>query len=284
MADAVKTINGVALTSVKTVQGIALALVKSWGGITADPYVAEADALFAAMSVAPSDARKTIINTLIVALKANGVWAKCDVIYVLAAHDEQAARLNWKNPGTATLTAINSPTFTTDRGFTGDNATTELRSGVAFSALGNYAQNSAHLSAWVLDTNTNNSQCPIGQSTGTPYAYIMISGGTPQLNSNIHATSSAMVITSFTRNGFFLSNRSGSTAQQCYRNGSSIMSNSTASTGVAGGDLVGLADPVFAAYSSLQTAYLDAGESLDATENTNYYNELNTYMVAVGAV
>jgi len=71
------------------------------------------------MSVAPSAARQLVIDALIRQLKDAGVWAKLDVLYVIAAHDIQAGRVNWKNPGTFTATEVSAPTFTTDRGYAG---------------------------------------------------------------------------------------------------------------------------------------------------------------------
>lgn len=64
---------------------------------------AETDALVARMEIAPSAARKKLIDDLIVELKSWGIWQKLDLLYILAAHDAQAARLNWvKWTGTVT--------------------------------------------------------------------------------------------------------------------------------------------------------------------------------------
>ena len=64
------------------------------------------------MSVQPTNARKALIDALITSLKSAGVWAKLDVLWIPAAHDSQAGRLNWKSPGTFTLAEVSSPTFT----------------------------------------------------------------------------------------------------------------------------------------------------------------------------
>lgn len=88
-------------------------------------FETEAQTLFAAMSVEPDAARKTLINDLIAGLKADGIWAELDLLYVKAAHDAQAGRLNWKNPGTFDLIEVNSPAFHTDRGYTGDGSTVD---------------------------------------------------------------------------------------------------------------------------------------------------------------
>jgi hypothetical protein len=106
------------------------------------------DNLIAAASKAPADLRKGYIARFIGALYAASVWTKIDVMWVLAAHNEQFGRLNWKSPGSFTLTAVNSPTFTTDRGFTGVQASsTLLDTGWDWATNGvGYTQNNCHLS------------------------------------------------------------------------------------------------------------------------------------------
>src|SRR5690606_35810663 len=101
------------------------------------------------MTTPPTRARQLLINTTITNLIAAGLWPKLDVLYLLAAADEQAARLNWKNPGTFTCTAVNSPTFTADRGFAGDGSTSYLDTNFNISSASGrlYEQNSAHIGA-----------------------------------------------------------------------------------------------------------------------------------------
>lgn len=84
-----------------------------------------AKAIIAAMTTAPSGARKAAINTLVKSLKAGGVWDKLDSLYILAAADSQAALLDWKRLGTS-ATVTNAPTFTADRGYTFDGSTNYL--------------------------------------------------------------------------------------------------------------------------------------------------------------
>lgn len=91
-------------------------------------YGAEARALFARFSVQPTDARKTLVNNLIGSLKTAGVWAKLDAFYMLAAADAQSALLNWVSTS-YNLTAVNSPAFVAEQGYTGDGSTSYLETG-----------------------------------------------------------------------------------------------------------------------------------------------------------
>lgn len=118
---------------------------------------AETTALVARFTTPPTTARKAVINTLILALKAAGVWSKLDVLYVFAAADSQAALLNWVSTsfdGTAT----NTPTFAANRGYTG--GATNKNVGTGFNAATapspKFTQNSASVGGYSRTNNTSN--------------------------------------------------------------------------------------------------------------------------------
>ncbi len=69
------------------------------------PPAPETAGLLARMSVPPSPARRTQIDTLVKTLLAAGLWTKLDALYLTAAHDAQAARLNLV-PWTGTVTNL----------------------------------------------------------------------------------------------------------------------------------------------------------------------------------
>lgn len=120
-------------------------MVMSGGGAT---YEAEALTLFAAMTTPPSAARKSVINTLIRGLKNASLWTKLNKLYVCAAHDDQAGRVEWKNPGTHTLVKNGSLTFTTDVGFNSDGSTGYLDVGTGYESFGTFAKDSNALGVW----------------------------------------------------------------------------------------------------------------------------------------
>jgi hypothetical protein len=140
--------------------------------------VADADArrLFANMTVGPNGTRQKLVTQTIRALKASGVWSLIDALYMTAAHDSQAALLNWKNPGTWTLAATNSPTFTADRGYQGDGATSYLAASSynPSTAGGNFALNSATLGVWIQQASSVAGSVDVAASTTSR---IGLSGG-----------------------------------------------------------------------------------------------------------
>jgi len=80
------------------------------------PYGEESTLAFAAMSTQPTAARKKLYDDFIEGLKTDGVWAMLDNLFLWAAHDGQASRVNLKRPGVVAQ-ILNNPGFTVDRGW-----------------------------------------------------------------------------------------------------------------------------------------------------------------------
>jgi hypothetical protein len=244
-------------------------------------YDAASLALFAAMETEPDDTRKGLIDEAIVALKSAGLWDKIDVLYVTAAHDAQAACLNWKDPANYTATPVNAPVFTTDRGFTGDGAGAYLSTswnptsspGVVIS------QNSAHLMGWSRTAGQDN-----GAITGAGSNLYLVPRNvsdncTPRINSgsigNVSTTDGS---------GMIVGSRTSNTAVAAYRNGSSLGSLSLTSSALANRALYLLRrNDTSAFYWAGEAAAHAVGAGLSASEVADYYDALSTYMTAVGA-
>ena len=67
----------------------------------------------------PSKSHTQLIDDTIYQLKQAGIWSKLDCLYLLAAPSTGVAAVNWINPGQYNLTAVNSPTFTPNQGYSG---------------------------------------------------------------------------------------------------------------------------------------------------------------------
>ena len=67
----------------------------------------------------PSKSHTQLIDDTIYQLKQAGIWSKLDCLYLLAAPSTGVAAANWINPGQYNLTAVNSPTFTANQGYSG---------------------------------------------------------------------------------------------------------------------------------------------------------------------
>lgn len=242
-------------------------------------YDVSANNLFDAMDVKPSASRKREINRLIVDLKEAGVWPKLDMLQVYAAHDSQAARVDWVNPSRV-ATAVNSPTFTTDRGFNGDGATSYVDTNYNPTSGPNYAQDDASVGIYQLDTTSGNNI--IGARDGVNDVVINTRslGGFYNIRINDTSNDSTSISTAL---GFSVADRLG-TAKTRYKNGVVYGSPFTrSSTGVPNTTVkAGTAD--VSSFSAGLCGAVYAGGSLTSAEHLALYQALQTYMTAVGAI
>ncbi len=252
---------------------------------------AEAATLVAAMSSAPDDTRKGLIDTCIGAIKTAGVWTKLDCLWIRAAHDSQAALLDWKRLSDST--AVNSPTFTTDRGFTGDGSTSYINTNFTPSTDGvNYTQNSACMGAYLnagTDAASTSKNAMGVLSTGV-YFYIWPwysasagSGVRARIN-NAANTTKGTITTAF---GLTSANRSGASAVELYRNGSSLGTSTEASVGAPPKDVFELGynnnNTGLSGANDYRIAASFVGGSLTSTEHADLFAAIEAYLDAVGA-
>lgn len=242
----------------------------------------ETDTLIAQMDTdgtAPDATRQGHINTLIKALKDAGIWTKCDRIYVLAAHEASAARLNWKTPGTDTLgLSVTEPTFTVDTGYTGNGTSTQLTTAAALNALTQYIQDSAHQSVWSLTVGQSNGASAGGSGSTNLVLYPRTTTNLQQMRVN---TTTRTDTASTDGTGFWIVNRADSTTQKSFRNGADFGSGAaTSGTPPAtnwailqcGGN-----------HTNYQIAFASIGGSVEA-EKSDFYDAVLAYLQAVGAV
>jgi hypothetical protein len=75
----------------------------------------------------PSASVQAKQNTLLVSMKADGVWAKLDVFYVFAQDGgADFGTLNWKNPNANQSTLVNAPTFVSNGGLMGNGTSSYI--------------------------------------------------------------------------------------------------------------------------------------------------------------
>jgi len=94
-------------------------------------YQPESLAMFARMEVQPDETRKQLIDGLIKNFKNASLWELgafwngMDAFWMFAAHDDQAALLNWIEDD-HNCTEVNSPAFEVDKGYTGNGTSSYL--------------------------------------------------------------------------------------------------------------------------------------------------------------
>lgn len=229
---------------------------------------AETTALIARMSSPPDSTRQGHINTFIKALKDGGVWSKMDVLFVFASHDAQSSLLDWKNLGGSgaydATVVLGAPTFTTDRGYTGDASN---RLTTAYTVGSGIAVNdSGHISCFVADATATTQNVPSLNSRTTLSTDESVAGRWQAFtNATAPAGSPPHMITAVRR---------GATSSYAFRNavaGSESTLTVNAGTGVA---LMG---------NGVRTqAIVSFGDQLSDVEVLAYYNAAKTYLTALG--
>jgi Glycosyl hydrolases family 16 len=179
-----------------TPQPLHIGYAAAWKRTPQNPTIptgtqAETTALLAAMNVQPNQTRINLINTLIASLKSYttslnpsmSLWQALDFLYLEAAHDKQAARINWKNPSQAG-TEVGNPVFVTDRGYTGALNTSYIDTGINLSTAGFQLTNTlSHIGGCVVQSTTAN-----GNIIGTPNFFITENSNGTTVSNNFSAT------------------------------------------------------------------------------------------------
>lgn len=252
-----------------------------------DPCDASGNAVVAAFTTPPTTPRRALICNTVNSLKSAGLWDTYDAIYVAAAADSQAATVNWKQPGTYTLSLVSAPAFTADRGFAGNGSSSYMDSTFTASTAitPQFVQNSAHVSAWSLTVGgaIAGSARIIGSAANTTNR-VVFSPRNDATNAVglINATASS-VYTNTLSDGFFNITRTSSTAVSIYRNAVSAISASVASTGVPTSSIAFDRDSNGATNGTYQLAIMTIGSGHTQQNQTDAYTTFLNYLQAVGA-
>lgn len=227
---------------------------------------------------------------LICGLVTDGIWDKLDILRVYATQDSTTALLNLKS-SSYTGTVHGSPTFTADLGFTGSDGSSTIYIDSGFNpstAGGNYTQNSAHISAWFINTAAHDP--PNGYSTGLgggglgTEAYVWprysVDG---KSYCRINATDAGNPGTPAGYDGMFGGDRDDLN-NIYYRNATNFFSGTPLSKPLLNLKFyeLGYNNNGTANGSGSQQAMFSVGAHLSSAEWTSFYGRVRTYMTAVG--
>jgi len=247
-------------------------------------FDSEAQDIIDNMSVTPSDARQIIINDLVVQLKDDGNWDKLDTLWVMAAHDSQAGRLDWKDPSGTLLTRINTPTFTADQGYLGDGSTSYLETGWnAQTQSVNFTQNDASFGIY-LRTDLSEDRNDMGALASSPLYRGYINSrafGVSQVFLNTSGSAGSPAISDSL--GTISGKRTGASAGDTLQNGVSLGTNTNVSEAIPslapyiltrnnGGAPLG--------FSNKQASMVFYGSG--GINHLTFHNAFNAYMTSLG--
>ena len=234
----------------------------------------------------PSTAQKKKQNTLIQDLKDAGIWDLLDVFYVFATDgSSDFATLNWKSPSANQATKVNSPTFTSNLGFTGNGTSSYLNTNWEPSTQGvNYTVNEASCFTYLGLDLAVSSTVSYGSNIGTPTRTITQTTRVPGDTLNFLLNTGAFTsITNSNAIGFYHNKRTTSTAVQLFKNGASVASQSQAASGIPPLNIFLLArnnNGTAGNFDANRMSVFGAGSSLD-TKESDLYTAWNTYFTSL---
>jgi hypothetical protein len=223
------------------------------------------------------------VDTLIVGLKADGLFSKLDRLWLFASENQDQALVDII--ADASATNVNSTTFTANVGYTGGSGTyIDSNFNPTTAPSPHYIQDSASLFGW------NNTDTGVIQ-TFISLADIPNSKTTELYPDNTGAQSTLWdVNTAFARESFtgpvhmrglWVMSRTGANAETIDLNGTQLSSGNTGSTTPANSTFWALGES-FPAYTTAQACCVGFGSGLTGTDRTNLYARLRTYMTSVG--
>jgi hypothetical protein len=219
----------------------------------------------------PSAPQQTLGNQLVLDLKAAGVWNKLDFLYIFANNANQDfAIINWKAPGTFNGTRVNSPTWASNQGFTGNGIDSHINSNFNPTVgTPNFAQDNASLFTWAR-TASGAANNMMGQTSGSSIIALNASATTHRIN----AGGALPAAGDLSGTGFMHMARPDSTTCRIIKD-TTVTSFNVASAAPANSVITFLRRA--GNYGDMQLSIAGAGSNL-ISENTAMFNAFNTYM------
>lgn len=256
--------------------GIASAAMRRSGA----PIDSAATAYSAAMSTPLTQGRLALVSTLVTGLKSAGIWSKLDWLLLLANETAQGSRVNLRNPAKI-ATAVNSPTFTADRGWTGNGNSAYLDCGEAFGAAGTgYTLNSAHAGAVCNQQNSTAASPMFGGVSDLRLHFSMIATGAAEVFT-VNDTAFSDARNSSSKLGHRVAARGAAGTKRAYYNGALSATISFTSTAPPAGNMCVLRRSTF--YSPDRIGAFHSGVNLTDSEVSTLYTLLMAYLDAIGA-
>ena len=277
--------------TIRSAAGLSIAARGDPSAPVAAPVTGEPETvgLVSRMAARPTDARIAGIDTLVRALKDAGIWGtKLKQLSILAAHVEQAAKLNWITDA-FNLSASGGPTFTVDRGFTGNGApgpeTAQLDTGfspAAQTTAGLIGLTDVSFGAWDLTA----TDAAAGSMGTADQAWFLINrfGNTNNSLLNLNDTNYHGVSGEAGGTGLTAVDRSSTGQLRQFKNGvllgGAAVSSNGGTSAPAGNVLLLRAG----SYSSHQMAAEFIGRSMTDAQHLALYNAINTFLGSIGAL
>jgi hypothetical protein len=251
------------------------------GGIGLDP---DAQAFLSAAGITDATIT-TAIDTLVIQLKAIGVWAKLKAIYPFVGGTATTHKFNLKNPADTNaafrLSFVGGWTHSANGALpNGTNAYADT----FLNQLLNGQQDSAHIS-YYSRTTSNGLEIEIGSTTNNFANGSLIEIRTSGITYyKVNTTSNYMTYTDPDAKGFYMANRTLSNLTNAWKNGikesqASTASNTPANNNVYLGAVNNVSTPQF--FTTKECALASIGDGLTDTEAANYYTAVQSFQTTL---
>ena len=215
----------------------------------------------------PSDEQKLLQNQLLIDLKDSGVWNKLDTFANFATDGgSNFALIDWKR--VSLLTAVNSPTFTTNEGFTGNGTSSYINTNFNPSiGTNNYTLNNASRYIYTLNVVAlfDGIESSVENRIASSGTSQRINQGTGTINSAYSFSIGA---------GMRSIHRTSSTNVELFSGTTQASRTATSSSVVNANQLISRSSTT---YSANRVCMYAMGSSM-ITENTDFVNAYNTYL------
>jgi hypothetical protein len=227
------------------------------------------------------------VDTLIKGLKADGIWSNLDRLWLLASENTHEAKIDIVNLQSNTN---HGATFTANRGYAGDGASTYVDSNyVPATAGGNLTLNSASFGIYDQTNNQSANGAFGGEDTSAANRLILLTRANVFLTYYVNSGAGDGTQNNVsTYKGMWVMTRTGASATAIYQNGSLNNSGTAASAALTSSSLyiVGAADYNSGSLDIANADQISAafvGGSLTATQASQISGLINAYMTSVGS-
>jgi hypothetical protein len=227
----------------------------------------------------PSAGQQALQNQLVVDLKAAGIWSKLDTFAVFATDgNSDFALIDWKR--LSQYTAVNSPTFTTNEGFAGDNVSAYIDSNYNPSTSGvNYTLDNASFGYYMKTISPSPSTTEGIFGARGPAIASWIRFTTQRLY--INSAFATMSIFTSTSNQLAIANRVNATTVNIYDNGILSETLSSSRSTVVNESFKALVSPSSTPdYTLSEVSMVFAGSNL-SSEASDFNTAWNNYFTAL---
>lgn len=256
-------------------------------------YDADAVTFFTAAGITDTT-QKNAVNTLVLSLKADSIWAKMLAIYPMVGGTSGSHAVNLKAPGTYDITFTGSWTHSST-GAKGDGSTAYGKISYHYPTLINASTlsiNDYHHSYYGRQSYTSSDEIIIG-ANGTKPFYLNAYSSDNIYDAGMGGTAIDTVVTPPSYTKLLVQTRTSSTVHKSFRDGTQLGSTDTTASGVTGFadsptnnvtlNAMGSGSPTTSAtkYCPLECAFASLGKGLTDTDVTNLTTAVNTYQTSL---